>query len=222
MISTGECTEATTPPPGTTPSPCGCSNKCKPVCGTDGKTYRYVASNRYTFWLQVCINPLCIHYSTYCCSTQYHKYCRNECQLRCACKTNPDLDVWYKGKCRQQTTTPAVETTYPTLCDCPTFYRPVCGQDGNTYNNTCWLGCANVAMKYKGRCRNRPTTTTETPPTVCTCTDRYNPVCSADGITYANECQLNCEGDTLVYRGEFRTLTTNQAIRSLFIPLAQS
>lgn len=42
MISTGECTETTTPPPGTTPSPCGCSNKCKPVCGTDGVTYRYV------------------------------------------------------------------------------------------------------------------------------------------------------------------------------------
>ncbi|MEM1327721.1 MAG: T9SS type A sorting domain-containing protein [Bacteroidota bacterium] len=32
-----------------------------------------------------------------------------------------------------------------TSCDCPDTFRPVCGEDGNTYRNGCWAECEGVA-----------------------------------------------------------------------------
>ena len=37
-------------------------------------------------------------------------------------------------------------------CQCPDYERPVCGRDGRTYRNRCYLGCAGVEFASDGEC----------------------------------------------------------------------
>ena len=37
-------------------------------------------------------------------------------------------------------------------CLCPKIFQPVCGDDGQTYTNSCEAECSGVAIKAEGDC----------------------------------------------------------------------
>lgn len=106
---------------------------------------------------------------------------------------------------------------------CPITDRPICGVDGKTYQNECFLQLAGVNKAYDGWCIGNnapgsaippkevdPLAETEdagflrfgTPTTGdCPCNDNFYPVCASNGVTYANLCRAKCNGATAVQIG---------------------
>ncbi len=78
---------------------------------------------------------------------------------------------------------------------CSNDFAPVCGADGNSYQNECQAKAKGTTVAANGFCF-----TTEKMDS--SCPDGYGPVCGKDGKTYLDSCQMTSAGTTLDFVGK--------------------
>lgn len=120
--------------------------------------------------------------------------------------------------------------------DCAMVNLPVCGMNGKTYQNICFMYKGGVAKAYDGWCKpddnvkklraaaeaaGAPSLVDFTknadngflgptePFTDCPCNNNLNPVCGSNGVSYANYCRADCKNVTPVHYGQCGALYSN-------------
>uniref|UniRef100_A0A8C6REY5 Agrin n=1 Tax=Nannospalax galili TaxID=1026970 RepID=A0A8C6REY5_NANGA len=170
--------------------PENCPARHMPICGDDGVTYENDCVMGRTgaargLLLQKVRSGQC----------QTQDQCLETCQFNSVC-----LSRHGRPRCSCNRVT------------CDGAYRPVCAQDGHTYDNDCWRQHAEcrqqhaIPPKHQGPCDQAPspcrgvqcafgaTCTVKNGEAVCecqqVCSGVYDPVCGSDNITYGSVCEL--------------------------------
>ena len=170
-----------------------CSSACPlmywPVCGSNGVTYDHYCLLVYA----ACINP--------------EQNIRVQCPKKCPCGMGPWPGPFGRSGSLQD-------------CDrgCPKTLKPVCGSNGETYDNDCLLdvaACENpeqnitVECEKKCPCQSKGPSTEHPDCKHLGCHWLYNPVCGTDGQKYPNSgcldlaaCENPSQNITLGCKGE--------------------
>jgi len=112
----------------------------------------------------------------------------NPCLLLNANCKNPDIKLGYKGQCSPDKPIPV--SSCPRTWTCLGQYQPVCGTNGQTYDNNCYLVIANcrdtsIAFSHLGPCEGNPVECKRFCSHIPT-----SSVCASDNIIYRNLCEL--------------------------------
>lgn len=212
---------------------CTCIRSYSPVCASDGVTYpnecMMRCENKHLTVARegpcdgeaitvaiptketvkvVDINPKLARCT---CTRNYKPVCgsdgvtySNKCIMLCA---DEKTTVVNEGPCKDMDQPKIVEDIgFPSSqCDstCPKSLKPVCGSDGSTYPNDCFLRCAGVetSLAHEGQCDEVKVVENASELPTCTCTRNMKPVCGKDGKTYSNTCLMKCSGQELKYEG---------------------
>ena len=148
------------------PEDCDCPKVGDPVCGSDGGTYANAC--------KAACADVEVEHDGPCIPTQ----CANDE----ACGDGEFCD--FGDSCG------GVGTCAPEPEFCYRKLAPVCGCDGETYENSCLAHAAGVSVAEKGECAD-----------ACVCTLEYVPVCGTDGETYGNACAAGCADVEVEHEG---------------------
>uniref|UniRef100_A0A0N5C960 Agrin n=1 Tax=Strongyloides papillosus TaxID=174720 RepID=A0A0N5C960_STREA len=182
-----------------------CQNDYQPICGSDKITY----INECDFNKKVCSqgkeNSVRRDYDGECCQSEVE--CSLEWKPICDSDrvTHPNLCFFEARRClaeKKELRVPEIDFYHPCtdnnceMLECPQKYEPVCGNNGKTYINECFLNqticylnstnntySSKLQFDYDGECCK----------TKESCPLSIDPVCDSNGNTHINECFFNRE-----------------------------
>lgn len=188
-------------------NPCNCTNVYKPVCSKQMKTFQNMCMmkcEKQELWKSgKCPDrkpSRCSHcegLNSPVCASNGLTY-DNQCYLKCA-----GAQKYSDGICPGDDSYKGSKGSLPSCSSCKNVTLPVCGADGNTYQNTCKARCKGVSIAYKGKCLNNSSVNK------CGCSGEQNPVCGRDGRTYANSCEARCKNIGILYNSGCRVISPN-------------
>jgi hypothetical protein len=198
-----------------------CSTVSIPVCGVNGITY-FNECNAMSAGVMVAYNKACDSPITRicirACTCENHPVCStigitflNDCWLTC----NSNQTFAFKGTCNNpgNSTSNNTGSGCPTIVpnpaiSCSTLYQPICGVNGQTYNNECQARAAGVLVAYNSACE---TNLLRQCYAACSCINV--PVCSQNGISFLNICFLTCHSNqNYAYSGPCNGTSPNTTV----------
>lgn len=173
------------------------------VCGSDNKTYRNLCELNKSFAVLQHVGRCVVRASAddpsklvANCTEDFKPVCGrdgvtygNECRMKFR-----GIDKAHDGVCGVENYDPKVFTGKK--CTCSYEWHPVCTRNSKiNFENLCFVRCIHQLEGSFDACSSP-----------CQCETNYDPVCSTQGITYDNQCQLDCARDVKALNGECESI----------------